>query len=158
MNHFVYFIASGWIFFLGVGLILTACLASAVSASIRRIAKSAAVVGMVFVAASATPLPFGLYAVGFLFLMLWLFTEPSAVVVLSQRRRRFQIALRTFTVLIATASVLWELPFHFTPVLTPTSARVLAIVGDSLAAGVEDGERTWPKLLADGPAAACGVR
>ncbi|MDB5348217.1 MAG: lysophospholipase L1-like esterase [Schlesneria sp.] len=48
---------------------------------------------------------------------------------------------------LAIVAVLCEIPYHFSPSLTST-VKTLAVVGDSVTAGLNDGEDTWPKQLA----------
>ena len=44
---------------------------------------------------------------------------------------------------------LWEAAYHFPPTLKPSPARALTIIGDSVTAGLGegDGEETWPTIL-----------
>jgi acyl-CoA thioesterase-1 len=44
--------------------------------------------------------------------------------------------------------MLLELPYHFAPRAEPISGKSLAVIGDSVTAGVDDGSQTWPTLLA----------
>lgn len=48
---------------------------------------------------------------------------------------------------LAVVAILCEIPYHFSPSLTST-VKTLAVVGDSVTAGLNDGEETWPKQLA----------
>ncbi len=48
---------------------------------------------------------------------------------------------------LAIVAILCEIPYHFSPRLTLT-ITTLAVVGDSVTAGLNDGEDTWPKQLA----------
>lgn len=43
-----------------------------------------------------------------------------------------------------------EIPFHVTPTLNPTSSRSIAVIGDSVTAGVggDETSETWPSILA----------
>jgi acyl-CoA thioesterase-1 len=48
---------------------------------------------------------------------------------------------------LAVVAILCEIPYHFSPRLTAI-VKTLAVVGDSVTAGLNDGEETWPKQLA----------
>lgn len=96
-------------------------------------------VGALVVAASATPLPFWLYAVGGLISLFWLGTE------LRSSKPRLSTVLRgCFLIVVATWCV-WEIRFRFPPALSGPAKPVLVVIGDSISAGMEEGEAVpWP--------------
>lgn len=59
------------------------------------------------------------------------------------KRDTFRLALAG----LAVVAILCEIPYQFSPSLK-TTIKTLAVVGDSVTAGLNDGEETWPKQLA----------
>jgi hypothetical protein len=146
MSWFVYLFGGGLIFFVGAGLILLA-----VAVSLRRsggwsrAATAAALVGLVFVLASATPLPNWFYALATVLTCAWLIAVAEPV----------KLSTRTVQVLRLSVAVAWlagvatELPYHFLPTLRHVESRRLTLFGDSLSAGLTtDTSHNWPSLLA----------
>ncbi len=56
--------------------------------------------------------------------------------------------LRCLVAVLAFVIVLWELQYRFSPSAGSVSSYRLCIVGDSVTAGLNDGEDTWPQRLA----------
>jgi acyl-CoA thioesterase-1 len=146
MDWVIYVFGSGAAFFVGVGLILVSLFVSATHrrASLQVVASLVAVVGLIFVALSATPLPYWLYAVAGIVTVPWLVAERSRRDWFQARRRKLRWAVAVTW--LAAAAV--EVPYHFPPSITATGQPRLYIVGDSIAAGVSDREDTWPRILA----------
>jgi acyl-CoA thioesterase-1 len=138
VNPLVYHIVSGQSFFTGAILVVLAVGLSISGASHlmeeasddtpakkrRHHRKQASILflflGFVLIALSSTAIPYWLYGVAGTASAAWL------------------------------VAVLWELPFQIIPALESTTSREIAIIGDSITAGVgklRDSER-WPGLLA----------
>src|SRR5262245_43375467 len=89
MNHVIYFFGSGAAFLCGVGCLL----AVVVLQSLRRGKWSLragtflALVGMILVTVSATPLPYWLYAVASVLTVAWIVAERSEPVAAARLRR-----------------------------------------------------------------------
>lgn len=104
-------------------------------------------VGLVLVVLSATPLPFGYYALAGIVSLVWL--------ILAKRTRsgngRTVWFVRGLNVLFAglwIGGILWEAPFHRRPRLTPVPVARLTVIGDSVSAGLgQRGDNAWPERL-----------
>jgi acyl-CoA thioesterase-1 len=147
MNWVLYLFGSGDVFFLGA-VLLFASLAAFI-ASRRRWSQLAAsllaIVGCLFIALSATPLPYWLYLVAGVTTALWLAAERATAGLLFARRK----LLRWAVAVIWGGAVAIELPYQFTAVAPAGGHAPLYIVGDSVAAGMSHREQgTWPRLLA----------
>lgn len=71
-------------------------------------------------------------------------SDPAVRVSRLQRGRR----LRWLVTGCALVIVLFELPYQFSPTVGSVSSYRLSIVADSVTAGLNDGEDTWPQRLA----------
>ncbi len=77
--------------------------------------------------------------------MLWLAGESRR----DKLPKRLVLVLRSLVVLTCLASVSLEAPYHLTPQLPPMGHPTLAVIGDSITAGLGDpAVTTWPKRLA----------
>ncbi|HEY1376295.1 MAG TPA: GDSL-type esterase/lipase family protein [Gemmataceae bacterium] len=146
MDWVVYLFGSGAVFFIGIGLILAAAAVFALRPRqwVKVVITLLAVVGLLLIAASATPLPYWLYAVAGGVTLLWLVAERTNWARLSARRPWLRGAAAALWVV--TAAV--ELPYHLTPTVAATGRPKFYVIGDSVAAGLKDREETWPYLLA----------
>src|SRR5690606_7491347 len=54
------------------------------------------------------------------------------------------------TVAIWLAALILEIPYHFSPSVSPVERRAVAVIGESVTAGVgsDESAETWPSLLA----------
>ncbi|MBR9803940.1 acyl-CoA thioesterase [bacterium] len=142
MNPVVYHIVSGQAFFTGIILIVLAAIASTRQERFARpVTALGFAIGMIAVIASSTALPYWLYGLAGGASLCWIAS-------------RFRPAWRSRT---AVAMIIaWglaagmEAPYHLSPSLEPGTDRVLAIIGDSVTAGLgsDDPSQTWPTLLA----------
>ena len=147
MDLVVYLFGSGTVFFIGVGFVLVALV---IFALVKRrwltiFATVVAVVGLLLIALSATPLPYWLYAVSGGSTLLWLVAERS-------ERERFKSARKWLRGLVAALWVICvavEIPYRFAPTIVESGRPTLYIIGDSVTAGMSDPRKdTWPSLLA----------
>lgn len=161
MNPLVYHIVSGQSFFTGAILVVLGVGLSTRGASHppeeasddtpakkpRQHAKRASILfaflGLVLIALSSTAISYWLYGVA---------GSASAVWLLAVSLNRLSQICGLSWVTMATwlVAVLWELPFQITPTLESTTSHEIAVIGDSVTAGVgklPDSER-WPGLLA----------
>ncbi len=143
MNGIVYHVASGHVFFTGVALIIIAALASTRSKPVvRRITVLAFLIGAVAITISSTAIPYWYYAVALVITAAW------AVSRYIERWRRWS----AFAVIAAWAvAVALEVPYHMTPTLNPVASRSMAVIGDSVTAGMgsDDTSDRWPNILAE---------
>jgi acyl-CoA thioesterase I len=142
-NRLALFLTGGGALFLGLSLALLAIVADLfVSRSIfRSLLRILTLLGVGLVAISATPFPAWVYCLG---AILWL----VAVLIPSERQRRKLIAVVLFGLLctVAGAVELWKAR---APVIAPDLTAPGYVIGDSLSAGINAGERTWPLILSD---------
>jgi acyl-CoA thioesterase-1 len=147
MNWGIYFFGSGAAFFSGVGLVL----ASAVILGFcqrpwaARTATLVALLGLILIAISATPLPYWFYGIACVVSLPWLVVERSERKTLQKRRRCF----RFIVALLWSAGSLVEIPYHIPPALKPAGRPTLYVLADSVTAGMGGTSiSTWPTLLA----------
>lgn len=142
MNWLVYHIVSGQSFFTGVVLLVVAAFASTrPSAFYRRLTVLGFLIGLIAVVVSSTPLPLWYCVVLGAATLVWMASGFRA------SWRPWAARAMAMAWLIA---VLMELPYHFTPTFSSTEDQAVAIIGDSVTAGVGGGEtsETWPSILA----------
>src|SRR5262245_35551303 len=146
MGWVIFLFGSGLAFFVGVGCVLVSI--AVLSYTERPVDKVlgtlAAIVGLILIACSATPLPYWLYALAAVVTLPWLVAERSRRAWLANRRRPLRWA--TAAVWLAAAAI--EIPYHMTPTLAAAGRPTLYIIGDSVAAGIGEREETWPRILA----------
>jgi acyl-CoA thioesterase-1 len=142
MNPLVYHVASGQCFFTGIVLLIAAALLRLRTGDWwRRLAWLSLIFGALAVALSSTAIPYWLYAIAIAVTLPWFSSyypkdwshwAPHAMIA---------------GWLFAAAA---EVPYHASPTIKPVTARAIAILGDSVTAGVDGDEKsiTWPKLLA----------
>lgn len=142
MNLLVFHIVSGESFFSGVLLVIVAMLASLSSRpTVVRVGLLALLVGGIAIAVSSTPLPYAFYAAALVMTFAGL---------VSRSRRSWRRWAVPSTIAVWCAAILIEIPQHLSPAIQPVSSRNLAIVGDSVTAGIggDEASETWPSLLA----------
>lgn len=142
MNWLVFHIASGQAFFTGVALVILAAFASTWShASRRRITAFCFLIGSIAIVVSSTAIPIWVYVVAGLVTLAWI---ASAVLKKWRRGSAYAVAVAWLV------AALIEAPYHVTPSLQPVSSRSIAVIGDSITAGMggDDKSETWPSILA----------
>lgn len=145
MNAVIYFFGSGLAFLAGVGLVFLALVALSLSGRRwpRALASIITFLGLLLIGLSATPLPYWFYACAGVVSVAWLVIERVEAL------RSWRVALRVGVALIWLLALVLELPYAFTPRLTPDGQSRLYIFADSVTAGMgEKGMETWPALLA----------
>lgn len=145
-NALIYHSASGQAFFSGVAFIQFAALLSLGTANRWRDRSRtiSAALGLLLVAASATPLPVGFYAVAATATVVWVLAEGTAI----GSSPRFRRPLLAVVVLAWWLGVALELPYHLSPRLPRMGRPTLVVVGDSITAGTGGESKTWPGVLA----------
>lgn len=144
----IYHVASGQSFFAGAGCLVAAVLLNFLGPGRPRyLARNLlAALGVVLVAASATPLAPGLYAALTAATVLGWAAEGVA----GRVPRRFVLGARAVVVAAWVAAMGVEVPYHVAPGLPRLGHPTLGIIGDSLTAGTgEGGPARWPQILAD---------
>lgn len=166
MSWLVYVFGSGLVFFLGCIFVLLAQAGFLLAnrgwrASVLSIL---ALVGLIVVGLSATPLSYWLYGFAGLLTIVWLAAErrrghklasnPAAVAAVGTTDdspggvSRRMLGLRLAVAAIWLGAMLLEAPYHFLPRVQPLQHPVLYVLGDSVTAGIESGEHgVWPERL-----------
>lgn len=143
MGAIAYFIISGLAFFVGGGIILIALLLPIVAKgkNIKGLAASS-IVGIVFVALSATPLPLWFYA-------LWAGLLLALAISSQWKRpeRRVQLTIRLATIALTAAAIALEIPWQFKPSLSIDRQIPIYVIGDSISAGIGGQEIHWPDMV-----------
>ena len=142
MNWIVYHIVSGHAFFSGVALLIISALASIPSRpALNRVSILTFLVGVIAVVLSSTAILYWIYALAVTATIGW---------VVSRFKKTWHPTAAYLTVAIWVIAAVIETPFHFTPVLNPTPSRSIAVIGDSVTAGMggQDASETWPSIIA----------
>lgn len=143
MNWVVYHIASGHAFFTGVALVVLAVLVSSRNKPIsNRIAVWAFLIGAVAITISSTAIPYWYYVVALV---------PTVAWVISCYVKSWNRWAPTAVVAVWLVAAALEIPYHMTPSLSPATERSIAVIGDSVTAGMggRDKSKKWPAILAD---------
>ncbi len=143
MSWLVYHIASGHAFFTGVGLVILAVLVSRRNKPIsNRIAALAFLIGAVAITISSTPIPYWYYVVALV---------PTVAWVISRYVKSWNRWAPTAVVAVWLVAAALEIPYHMTPSLSPATERSIAVIGDSVTAGMggRDKSKNWPAILAN---------
>ena len=144
MNRIILGFADGSMFFAGL-LLSTGALWLLICARIRlgRPALNVtAIVGMVAVVASATPMPLWAYFV-------WIISAVSALVLVNRTASstRSQVLSCSVVLMATVALCVAELPNRRLPELRVPEGTTVYVLGDSISAGVGTRERCWPSVL-----------
>ena len=139
MNWFVVHVASGGSFFSGLLLLLLSILMPVRRhRALARIRPVLMVAAAVLIAVSSTPIPYWAYG---------LLTAALGVWVLARDKRRRLASAGVIAACLLCGAL--EIPYHFIPQPDAVPDRSLAIIGDSVTAGLgENGEEIWPSILA----------
>ncbi len=143
-NLLIYFVGSGIVFFVGIGLILLAIPLSLLDNWLRRLQFFIFLIGCIFIAISSTPLPTWMYAALILAAVIWQLT--LGIGGLSRHRK----TVATLAALVFISIAVFEYQFHRLPMLDKSHTSIL-ILGDSITAGTGGGDKTikWPDQIRD---------
>ncbi len=146
MDWVIFLFGSGAAFFLGIAAVLVSTVGFAFVRRGWTVVTSTliAVVGLILIAVSSTPLPYWFYTIAGVVTVLWLVAERSKRPWLLGRRSMFRTAAAAIWLIAAVV----ELPHQFTPTLLAKGRPKLYILGDSITAGIKAHEETWPRVLA----------
>lgn len=137
-------LADGSLFFVGLGFVVLGegLLVRFRTTRGRAVLTVLAIVGMIFVVVSATPLPLWAYAC-------WIIPALAGLVQLNRTassERSIHIACGVLAV--STAGLLVaEIPHHFAPKLIVPDGATVYVLGDSISAGLDGNLRCWPEVL-----------
>lgn len=144
MNGLVYHVVSGQAFFSGMALLLASfALAQASRKAWKRWWGLAFVMGLILIAASSIAIPLWLLVIAGMATLVWLYLLMRAD---SSRQSVAAMMAAIFWLAVA----IGELPYLLIPALQPVANRGLAVIGDSVTAGMggEDRFETWPAIIA----------
>lgn len=142
MNPVVFHIVSGQAFFTGSVLVmLSALLSTRKSRIVKRVMVLVFLLGMIAIVVSSTVIPYWYYGAVVVITLIWL----CSCFVKKWRRWSAYAVIGVWAVAIGL-----EISYHLTPTLKPTASRSMTVIGDSVTAGLEDGDKvdTWPRILA----------
>lgn len=139
MSWVIYVFGTGVAFFLGVGLVLASVAAFArfERRGMKAVASLLALLGLMLVATSATPLSYWLYAIAGGLTFAWLVAERSGGW-LSRRRTILRLAV----VVVWLTALAVELPYHLPTTVDAPSNPTLYVIGDSVSAGMGNEKET----------------
>ena len=143
MNWVVYHVASGQAFFSGVVLLIIATYASTRrSVAGRSIAILGFLIGAMAIAISSTAIPYWYYTIAVIVTIGWLAIRYSNKV------PRWAPCVVAFAWI---GAGLLEIRYHILPHIEPAPSRSVAVIGDSITAGMGASDRSvkWPALLAE---------
>ncbi len=144
MNPVILFFADGTVFFIGLAVTLVAGLLMFrfCKGRLRPVLMMSAVVGVILVAISSTPLPIWLYIAWFVSLLAVLTISGSA---------KTTAKLRTFgmTAFVLATVILCcvEVPYRCMPGMKVPAGKKIFVLGDSISAGMGTDDRCWPEAL-----------
>ena len=146
VEWFLFHVASGHAYFSGLALISVAVAIASFRAKMAwRPVGALLLVGVLLVAISATPAPWFVTLLLVLAIVAWLIAESRRVTLPPRRLRLARIAA-ALSIVVAIAL---ETPYHLRPRLEPQAGARLAVIGDSVTAGIGENEAvTWPQLVA----------
>jgi len=145
MNPIALQFAGGNGFFAGCALIALACAAVAFSGPrLSVLWRIAMIIGAIFVAVSSIPLPVWLYAP-------WALAVVVTIVVATGKpaRPKWARAAEVIGLALTIVAAAWEVPNVIMPHISGGHQARIVVIGDSLTAGMNDGTKTWPDLLAE---------
>ncbi len=144
MNPFILRFSDGTTFFVGLVTVLLAVVMRRCFRSrfIRPILNVAAIVGIILVILSATPIPAWAYAA-------WVTTAIAGIALVDRPEppRRLTLICVVFLVASTVALCVAELPWRRIPLLRVPAGTTVYVLGDSISAGMFTEHRCWPAVL-----------
>ena len=144
MNPIVLSFADGTTFFVGLALVLVAetLLIRYRNRIARPVVTVLALVGMILVVISATPLPIWAY-------LIWTIPAVAGLVLLNRAvpPRKIQIVSGSLLLAATMALCIAEAPYHRCPGLVVPGGTSIYVLGDSISAGMGTEHRCWPAVL-----------
>lgn len=147
VDALVYHVASGRAFFSGmILLVVTVGILAWLPEDSRWRRRMAIpiILGLLLIALSATPLPWWLYGVTGSVFAAWIIIESCT----AATSRKIRLASRLLVLAVLLGAAAWEAPYHLAPRIDADNIRAVAVIGDSVTAGIgEDEAVTWPEML-----------
>lgn len=146
MNPFLILLLDGTAYFIGLGLVVVGILAQGLTAENPRgkWLGRLVLVGVALVAGGAPPTPVWLTTA-------WAVAALGGGLALSrpQLRRGGRIGIVAGVAVFSLALAAMELPYRQSPSLHLAPGETIYVIGDSISAGLAEGEKTWPAYLQD---------
>jgi len=145
MTPLAYHLAGGNVFFLGAILIAAGCAFSFFfrGGFLSVISRLAALLGIVAVIFSPTPLPGWLSFIWLLLVAVWLLVQNLK----ATSETKFTTICRSLALLLSLTVILSELPSHMKPSLPGGPYDKVVLLADSISSGLNPDEKTWPKII-----------
>lgn len=145
MNPVVVQLANGNAFFIGIGMtvVMFALYVWTKNRFQIFLLNIGCLFGVGLVIISATPIS------------IWLYAFWVGVTLLMWSKRKIRESFKSKLTVIAIYGIfsliicLAELPFHFASTIPVSRSQTVYVIGDSISAGIEEKEKTWPKVLGD---------
>jgi len=143
VNAVVLYFASGESLYSGASLLVLAILTGFLreTVALRRSRNLLAWLGLILIVMSATPLPWAGVVVFFLFFGLWYLAWNSTYA------SKFCVGSAIALIALMVCMCVMEYPFRKLPELTSPPGDHIAIVGDSISAGIDPRVPAWPFFL-----------
>jgi len=145
MTPLAYHLAGGNVFFLGAILIAAGCLFAFFfrGGFLSVVSRLAALLGIVAVIFSPTPLPGWLSFIWLSVVGFWLLVQNLK----ATSDTKFTTICRTLALVLSITVILYELPRHLKPSLPGGPYDKVVLLADSISSGLDPEEKTWPKMI-----------
>lgn len=145
MSPLIYLVASGQMFFVGLGLLATAVVMATLAGGgwiVSRLSLLLILIGVIALAVSATPVHWLTIVLLVAAMGAWMYSLKT------EMRQRSALAMLLIVVALAAID---EARWHLLPKIETAAARSVLVIGDSVTAGTGAGDRSirWPQLIAD---------
>lgn len=142
VDHFAGGAAWWWGLGLALALLVFEC-RQTISSSTRR--WTTIVIGLAFLWAGVTaiPVPVGWYPAAGCCLIV-----ERAVALWPRTSQRLRLMTRGVAIFALMSLLLVEIPWAITPAVPRTASPTIGVIGDSVTAGLNEDDITWPRLLA----------
>jgi acyl-CoA thioesterase I len=145
MNPVVVQLANGNAFFIGVGMTVFAFVLRIWLKNRWEVVclTVAWLLGISLVVLSAAPISYWWYGTWFILCV------ATRVVSSGRTSLRLKVLMAGGFAIFSLLICLVELPFHVSKIISVSRGQTVYVVGDSISAGIEKKEETWPNVLAD---------
>jgi acyl-CoA thioesterase-1 len=145
MNPVVVQIANGNAFFIGMGMTVVA-FALHLGVKDRRGVVCLTIgwlFGISLVVLSTAPISYWLYVIWFALCI------ATRVVSTARISAKIKLLITVAFAVVSLIACMVELSFHFARTIPVSRKEMVYIIGDSISAGIEEKEKTWPNVLGD---------
>ncbi len=145
ITHVAIHFVNGNVFFLGVGILISASAASIFlgNSSWSFLSRIGVSMGIILIGLSSTPLPIWFYCIWGIPALGMLFDWRAKLEDPLRCKHWIPITLIVLSVIAA----LVELPYHIKPAVSIDRAKKVFVIGDSISAGIGNENELWPAIL-----------